>query len=163
MVFRTLARMLGSQEHVADLAQEVFLRLYRALPHFEGRAQLSTYLYRIVVNVAQDEWKRQRHPLNRPASLDDPVSGWEERLCDLEPTAEVMVERREMWRLVQVSLQALPDAERVALTLYHQEDRSYEAIAGIMDLPIGTVRTHIHRGRTRLARLVRERMTRSDV
>jgi RNA polymerase sigma-70 factor (ECF subfamily) len=74
-----------------------------------------------------------------------------------------MVERREIWRLVQVSLQALPDAERVALTLYHQEDRSYEAIAGIMDLPIGTVRTHIHRGRTRLARLVRERMTRNDV
>src|SRR5271170_6162122 len=60
MVFRTLLRLTGSREYLEDLAQEVFLRLYRALPAFRGESLLTTYLYRIVVNVAQDEWKRRR-------------------------------------------------------------------------------------------------------
>ncbi len=60
MVFRTLTRLTGTGAQVEDLAQEVFLRLYRALPEFRGDSALSTYLYRIVVNVAQDEWKRRR-------------------------------------------------------------------------------------------------------
>ncbi|HTZ58853.1 MAG TPA: sigma-70 family RNA polymerase sigma factor, partial [Acidobacteriaceae bacterium] len=60
MVFRTLVRLTGSREYIDDLAQEVFLRLYRALGGFRGEALLSTYLYRIIVNVAQDEWKRRR-------------------------------------------------------------------------------------------------------
>ncbi|MBW8748627.1 MAG: sigma-70 family RNA polymerase sigma factor, partial [Acidobacteria bacterium] len=59
-VFRTLARLVNRRENLEDLAQEVFLRLYRALPTFRGEAMLSTYLYRITVNVAQDEWKRRR-------------------------------------------------------------------------------------------------------
>jgi RNA polymerase sigma-70 factor (ECF subfamily) len=54
MVFSTLIRLTGSREHIDDLAQEVFLRLYRALPAFRGEALLSTYLYRIIANVAQD-------------------------------------------------------------------------------------------------------------
>jgi RNA polymerase sigma-70 factor (ECF subfamily) len=58
MVFGTLIRLTGSRENIDDLAQEVFLRLYRALPAFRGESLLSTYLYRIVANVAQDEWKR---------------------------------------------------------------------------------------------------------
>src|ERR1700761_4151440 len=60
MVFRTLSRMTGPGPHVEDLSQEAFLRLYRALPEFRGDATISTYLYRIVVNLAQDEWKRRR-------------------------------------------------------------------------------------------------------
>ena len=60
MVFRTLARLIRSREHLEDLAQEVFLRLYRGMAHFRGDAKIATYLYRITLNVAQDEWKRQR-------------------------------------------------------------------------------------------------------
>src|ERR1700733_13130643 len=59
MVFRTLSRMTGAGPHVEDLAQEAFLRLYRALPEFRGDATVSTYLYRIVVNLSQDEWERR--------------------------------------------------------------------------------------------------------
>src|SRR6202034_1064446 len=75
MVFRTLTRMTGGGAQVEDLAQEVFLRLYRALPYFRGEATLSTYIYRIVVNVAQDEWKRRRkerqHIASAPAFEDE--------------------------------------------------------------------------------------------
>ena len=68
MVFRMLVRLTGSREHVDDLAQDVFLRLHRALPTFRGDALLTTYLHRIVVNVAQDEWKRQRREDRRSTS-----------------------------------------------------------------------------------------------
>ncbi len=57
MVFRTLARLTGEREGLEDMAQEAFLRLFRALPHFRGEAQLSTFLYRIIVNVVNDEFR----------------------------------------------------------------------------------------------------------
>ena len=156
MVFRVLGRMVG-REDLDDLAQEVFLRLYRALPHFEQRAQLSTYVYRIAINVAQDEWRRRR-VARRTQSLSDPGSAWENRLPHPAVGADHALERQELWDIVDSCLPDLSEPERVALILYHQEERSYDAIARIMDLPIGTVRTHLHRGRERLGRLVRERL-----
>ena len=75
LVFRTLTRMTGAGAHVEDLAQEAFLRLYRALPEFRGDATVSTYLYRIVVNLSQDEWKRRRKERMHVAT--EPVlRGW---------------------------------------------------------------------------------------
>ena len=80
MVFRTLTRLTGTGGQVEDLAQEVFLRLYRALPEFRGDSAVSTYLYRIVVNVAQDEWKRRRKErgvmASAPAMEDEQDTGW---------------------------------------------------------------------------------------
>ena len=69
MVFRTLVRMTGSNDNIDDLAQDVFLRLFRALPSFRGEALVSTYLYRIAVNVAQDEWKRRQKMGRKHVSL----------------------------------------------------------------------------------------------
>jgi RNA polymerase sigma-70 factor (ECF subfamily) len=158
LVFRTLTRMLGPTDAVPDLAQEVFLRLHRALPQFGQRARLSTYLYRIVVNVAQDEWKRRQRPENRAASLSDGDSGWDRRLRDHAPTAQALLERRELQAAVDALLEQLPPAERTALVLFHQEERRYDEIAAVLDVPVNTVRTHLHRGRNRLARLLRERL-----
>ena len=163
MVFRTLTRMLGPTDAIPDLAQEVFLRLHRALPQFGHRARLSTYIYRIVVNVAQDEWKRRRRPEYRAASLSDPDTGWDDRLADHAPTAQAVLERRELQAAVDTLLEQLPPAERAALVLFHQEGRRYEEIAAVFDVPVNTVRTHLHRGRGRLARLLRERLGRDDV
>ena len=87
MVFRTLLRLTGSREHIDDLAQDVFLRLYRALPSFRGEALITTYLYRIAVNVAQDEWKRRRDDRSH-VSLSDETSAWEERLAHPDRNAE---------------------------------------------------------------------------
>ena len=85
MVFRTLLRLTGSREHIDDLAQDVFLRLYRALPSFRGEALITTYLYRIAVNVAQDEWKRRRRDDRSHVSLSDETSAWEDRLAHPGP------------------------------------------------------------------------------
>lgn len=158
MVFRTLVRLTGRREDVEDLAQEVFLRLYRALPAFRGEAQLSTYLYRIVVNVAQDEWKRRRR-LERPlvsisASIstagDENAPTWEDELEHPGPDAEQELVERQFQQLVEEQLQRLSGAERTVLVLYHQEELNYEQIAETLQLPIGTVRTHLHRGRKKL-------------
>jgi len=78
-VFRTLVRLTGGREPVEDLAQEVFLRLYRGMESFRGDAKMTTYLYRITLNVAQDEWKRRKKERSH-TSFDDPDAGWEDRL-----------------------------------------------------------------------------------
>jgi RNA polymerase sigma factor (sigma-70 family) len=159
MVFRMLARLVGSHD-VEDAAQEVFLRLYRALPHFRGQAKLSTYLYRIVVNVAQDERARRQRPINRAHSLSDPDEHWNDRLPQACAPMDHVLEQQETWDAVQGALAELGDRERTALILYHEEERSYDEIAAILDLPLNTVRTHLHRGRRRLAQAVLERLGR---
>lgn len=156
-VFRTLLRLTGSREHLEDLAQEVFLRLFRALPAFRGEALLSTYLYRITLNVAQDEWKRRRR-IDRPlVSLSDPASTsadsaqlWEDRLADPGPSADQQITTQELQVAVDQELLALSIVERSVLVLYHQEERTYLEIAAILHLPVGTVRTHLHRARKKL-------------
>lgn len=150
MVFRMLVRLTGSREHVDDLAQDVFLRLHRALPSFRGEALLTTYLHRIVVNVAQDEWKRRKREDQRSDSLSDDLSGWENRLAHPSSNAEDQLATRELQFRVEEALGRLSPVERSILVLYHQEERSYHQIAESLRLPIGTVRTHLHRGRNKL-------------
>ena len=150
MVFRTLTRLVGSREHIEDLAQDVFLRLYRALPGFREKALLSTYLYRITVNVAQDEWKRRRREDKPLTSISDEATEWEDRLPHPDRNAEEQIADAEFQRVVDEHLGRLSDIERTVLVLYHQEERTYEQISLTLGLPLGTVRTHLHRGRKRL-------------
>jgi RNA polymerase sigma factor (sigma-70 family) len=141
MVFGTLMRMTGSREHLDDLAQEVFLRLYRSLPSFRGESLLSTYLYRITVNVAQNEWKRRRRDTKSLVSISDETSGWEDRLEHPGRNAAEQIEEREFQQDVEEQLQKLSQVERAVIVLYHQEERTYEQISLALGLPIGTVRT----------------------
>ena len=167
MVFRTLSRMTGAGPHVEDLAQEVFLRLYRALPEFRGDSALTTYLYRIVVNVAQDEWKRRRRDrefvATTPASQDDEASDWLENLPGdtlrgHARTPEQLLSDAELQSAVDAALLSLSEPERAVLILYHQEDCSYEAISAALEMPINTVRTHLHRGRKRMSALLQAQL-----
>jgi RNA polymerase sigma factor (sigma-70 family) len=160
MVFRTLIRLTGTREHVDDLAQEVFLRLYRALPAFRGEALLSTYLYRIVANVAQDEWKRRRRNDRPLVSISEEDAGWEDRLPHPGSNAEQQFVEREFRYSVEQQLQLLSPVERTVLVLYHQEERSYEQIAQSLQLPLGTVRTHLHRGRKKLREAIAQQQER---
>jgi len=168
MVFGTLTRMTGVGAHVEDLAQEVFLRLYRALPEFRGEAAVSTYLYRIVVNVAQDEWKRRRkerlHIASDPAPEDE-AGNWIENFAGDElsgqhaRTPERLMEQVQTEAAVNAALEELAPMDRAVLVLYHQEELSYEGIAAALEMPINTVRTHLHRGRKRLGEMVREKLS----
>jgi RNA polymerase sigma factor (sigma-70 family) len=156
-VFRTLVRLTGSREHVEDLAQEVFLRLYRAMEGFRGDAKMTTYLYRITLNVAQDEWKRRKKEQGH-TSFDDPDAGWEERLPGAGGDAEQILSHREWMAELDRALGELSEAERQVIVMFHQEELTYEQIAAVLNLPLNTVRTHLHRGRQRLKQRLREGM-----
>ncbi len=152
-VFRLLASLVGRTNDLQDLAQEVFLRLFRALPLFRGEAQLSTYIYRIVLNVAQDEWGRRRRPQSSNVSIDENAFA----IADPASSAEHEIARREVLELVDKCLQNLSQPERAVFVLYHQEERNYQEIATILRIPIGTVRTHLHRARQKLKAMIQER------
>lgn len=185
-MFRTLTRLTGAGPHVEDLAQEAFLRLYRALPEFRGEAAISTYLYRICFNLAQDEWKSRRREREHRAEAPPAFAGegeegeWLENLPastdagrDAEwanansgahrRTPEQLLQEQQQQAAVDAALLNLPAIERTVLVLYHQEDCSYEGIAAAMRLPINTVRTHLHRGRKHLAEAVKQQLARRTV
>jgi RNA polymerase sigma factor (sigma-70 family) len=156
LVFRTLIRLVGRSDRIEDLAQEVFLRLYRGLQQFRNDAAISTYLYRILINVAQDEWKRRQRERRQLCSLSDPGEDWEGRIAHAGENAEQQLAHKQIWDVVQARLMQLSEAERATIVLYHQEECSYEQISVILNLPLGTVRTHLHRGREKLKQTVRE-------
>ncbi len=153
MVFRTLARLTGERAGLEDMAQEVFLRLFGALPHFRGEAQISTFLYRIIVNVVNDEFRdRQKARLMSPID-DSDARG----LAHSAASPAVLVERVQMQESVETALMQLSIHDRTILTLHYQEGRSYEEIAAILDAPMGTVKTHLHRARERLKHIIKGR------
>jgi RNA polymerase sigma factor (sigma-70 family) len=156
MVFRTLYRLMDGREGIDDLAQEVFLRLYRALHGFRGEARLETYLYRIVVNVAHDARRRRSKERTSHVSLNDEDAGWENRLAHKDADAEQRLQEKQFAASVEEAMAQLNPQERAALVLYHQEEQSYEQIAAALGLPVNTVRTHLHRGRARLRSLLAE-------
>lgn len=152
MVFRTLARLTGEREGLEDMAQEAFLRLFRALPHFRGDAQISTFLYRIVVNVVSDEFRSRKR-----ARLTSPIEDEEARgLAHGAASPAVLAERAQMQEAVEAGLRELTPQDRTILTLHYQEGRSYEEIAAILDAPLGTVKTHLYRARERLKAIMKE-------
>lgn len=133
------------------------------MPHFRGEAKLSTYIYRIAINVARDEVGRRGDAVARTTSLSDPDARWDDRLEHGDPLIDGVLEDRQRWQAVQEGLSALGDRERLALVLYHQEGQSYAEIGVIMQLPVNTVRTHLHRGRRRLAQMIMERVARREM
>jgi RNA polymerase sigma-70 factor (ECF subfamily) len=162
-VFRTLVRLTGSGEHVEDLAQEVFLRLYRGLDGFRGDAKVTTWLYRITLNVAQDEWKRRKKEQTH-TSFDDPDAGWAERIPGGSGDAEQILSQRQSMAAVNTALRELSEPERAVIVMFHQEECTYEQIALTLQLPLNTVRTHLHRGRQKLKDRLRQHLTeRRDV
>jgi RNA polymerase sigma-70 factor (ECF subfamily) len=154
LVFRTLYRLMIGREGIDDLAQEVFLRLYRGLHGFRGEAQIETYLYRIVVNVAHDARKRRAKEQHGHVSLSDDEAGWQNRLAHHDRNAEQQLQEKQFSAAVEQAMGHLSTQERAALVLYHQEEQSYQQVAIALGLPVNTVRTHLHRGRARLRLLL---------
>jgi len=156
MVFRMLSRLTGSAD-VEDLAQEVFLRLFRGLSTFHHNASVSTFLYRIIVNVVRDQWRRNGRS-RREISL-DAEPALRQTLVATRTDPGAGIDRMSVLGMLEVCLKTLDVEERAALTLFHREELSYEEIAAVLDLPVGTVKTRLHRGRARLRQMLIERMT----
>ena len=154
-VERLIGRMVRDTDLVQDIAQETFIRAYRALAQFRGDAQFYTWLYRIAVNTAKKQlMELKRDPLVPMSALrgddDDETSGLEQELnaqaADTE-TPEAVLASKEIAEALNAAVEALPVELRQAITLREIEGLSYEEIAQALECPIGTVRSRIFRAR----------------
>ena len=147
-VVNVISRYLRDPVEALDLAQEAFIKAYRALPNFRGDSAFYTWLYRIAINTAKNYLVAQSR---RPPGNDIEAADAEqfEGPSALKETAtpESMMLRDEIQQVIFSAIEALPEDLRTAITLRELEDLSYEEIAEAMDCPIGTVRSRIFRAR----------------
>jgi RNA polymerase sigma-70 factor, ECF subfamily len=147
MVYNLAFRLSGNYEEAADLTQEIFLRIYRHLGSFGGRSSLKTWIFRIAVNHCRDRLSRWR-PLTQPLG-DDPGEG-EVAYADPSRGPEELAVAADEGRRVAAGLAKLPPVFREAVVLRDIEGLSYEEIAEVLGVRIGTVRSRIARGRDQL-------------
>ena len=166
-VFSMCLRWMGSRSIAEEVAQDVFLALFKALPRFRGDAQLSTWVYRVTVNHCKNrDLYRRRRAHGRHDSIhgsrdddDAPVRQY----ADEGPGTESRTHQSEASALLQEALNALDEDQRQIIVLRDVEDLSYEEIAEILELPKGTVKSRLHRARHELARKLGRRISIADV
>ena len=157
---RLIGRMVRDVDLVPDIAQETFIRAWRALHQCRGDAQFYTWLYRIAVNTAKKSlMELKRNPVVTETALhsaddDDETSRRENELTS-ESTPESELAAREIAAAVNAAMEALPEDLRTAVTLREIEGLSYEEIAEAMNCPIGTVRSRIFRAREAISARVK--------
>lgn len=157
---RLIGRMVRDSDLVFDIAQETFIRAYRALPQFRGDSAFYTWLYRIAVNTA----KKMLMELKRdPVVLESSLSGGDDEDETSRPgseptdtaTPEALLASKEIAATVNAAIESLSEDLRQAITLREIEGLSYEEIAEVMNCPIGTVRSRIFRARDAIAARLR--------
>ncbi|MHB9034861.1 MAG: RNA polymerase sigma factor, partial [Anaerolineae bacterium] len=148
-VFNMAFRILGNREDAQDAAQEVFLRVWQGLPAFRWDSKFSTWLYRVVVNTCLNR-KRQ---LRRQLQIVEDEAVWE-RLPEPSPEPLRTALQSELEKQIWNAVGLLDDKYRLVITMFYQEELSYSEIAGLLMLPIGTVKAHLNRARVALAKLL---------
>ena len=156
-IMRLLARMIRDPGDVEDVAQEAFIKAYRALPQFRGDSAFYTWLYRIAINTARN-WQvaaaRRPSTPNAIDTEDGETFSQIDNLTDIS-TPESLVASRQIVETVNEAINALPEELRTAIVLREIEGMSYEDIAQAMGCPIGTVRSRIFRAREAIATQLR--------
>jgi RNA polymerase sigma-70 factor (ECF subfamily) len=154
---RLLSRLIRDPAEVEDVAQETFVKAYRALGSFRGESAFYTWLYRIGINTAKNYLVSQGRRAPTSTGFDsDEAEGFEDayQLRDIN-TPERLMMSKQIAKVVDDAMVALPEELRTAIMLRELEGMSYEEIANIMDCPIGTVRSRIFRAREAIAEKLR--------
>ncbi|UCF78058.1 MAG: sigma-70 family RNA polymerase sigma factor [Candidatus Eiseniibacteriota bacterium] len=152
-VLKTCYRILGSRQDAEDVAQEVFLRVFQGAKRFRGESAVSTWLYRIAVNLSLNH--RRKHKWNRyldvlalsDARKEDPTSRLEAPDRD---RPDRLLEQKERRRILAEALETLPERQRVALILHKYESLSYEEVAEVLETSLSSVESLIHRAKRNL-------------
>jgi RNA polymerase sigma-70 factor, ECF subfamily len=147
-IIAIISRFVRDSAEVHDVAQEAFIKAYRALGNFRGDSAFYTWIYRIAVNTAKNHLvSRGRRPPSTDVDVDDAefLNGADGLRDNTSPEHELMKDQLE--QVVYKAIQSLPEDLRTALTLREMEGMSYEEIAEVMDCPVGTVRSRIFRAR----------------
>jgi RNA polymerase sigma-70 factor (ECF subfamily) len=145
-VFGLAYSFLHNREAAEDVAQEVFIRVWRALPTYDGRASISTWIYSITRNASVSALRAQR-PLS---SLSDPDVMSAVDAAGTASSSDATLESGALRRLVD----QLPVKQRQVVTLFYMQEQSHEEVAAMLAMPVGTVKTLLHRARARLSAAV---------
>ena len=147
-VLKLVGRFVSDAAEAEDVAQEAFLKAYRALPAFRGDSAFYTWLYRIAINTAKNTLvSSRRRPVDFDLDLQDPEQHDRQALLKDADTPEGVLLTDEIRGVVERALEQLPEDLRTAIVLRELEGLSYEEIAEAMDCPVGTVRSRIFRAR----------------
>jgi RNA polymerase sigma-70 factor, ECF subfamily len=153
-IYSIAMSVLKHPEDAADLTQEAFIRLFRALPQYNGESRFTTWLYRLVVNMCRDELRRRgRQVPLAPAGNEEEETDQVASVADDDRWADPAqaLDSRELRDEVRRALAQLEEHYRLVLTLYYFDELKYTDIAEILDIPLNTVKSHIRRGKERLA------------
>lgn len=141
LVYAMVYRMMTDRTQVDDLAQDVFLKVHRGLPYFRGEARLSTWIYRIVANVCVQA-RSGRRAMTSTHDLPEPVA------------ADNAFRELELRDRIDKAMARLPDNYRFLIAAHYLEGVQYEALAEALNLPLGTVKTHLYRAKRQLRELM---------
>jgi len=142
-VFGLAYSFLRDREAAEDVTQDVFIKVWRALPGFDGRASLSTWIYAIARNASLSALRARRPQ----SSLSDPEVMDAVEAIDPAPSADAIVDHAALLRLVD----QLPTKQRQVIMLFYMEEHSHEEVATMLAMPVGTVKTLLHRARARMS------------
>jgi RNA polymerase sigma-70 factor (ECF subfamily) len=146
-IYALAYRVIGREEDARDVAQETFLRAFRALAGFKGQAKFSSWLYRITLNLCRDWIRRERRaPIAQAPEGVDLI----ELASAAEPSESVedLVARRELGRAVAKAMAMLPEEQRTAIVLKEYHGLTFQEIADLLDCPLSTVKTRLYQGLT---------------
>lgn len=157
-VFNFAYGIAGNYDDANDVAQEAFVRVFNSIGTFRGDANFTTWIYRIVTNVYLDERKKAKS--HRQISLDEYIeldeNSVSRQIVDDGDTPDEIAQNKERNRVIREMIGSLPEYQKIIVTLYHIQDKSYEEIADILQLPIGTVKSRLNRARRALKELMEQ-------
>jgi RNA polymerase sigma-70 factor (ECF subfamily) len=154
-IYALAYRVIGREEDARDVAQETFLRAFRALKGFKGQAKFSSWLYRIALNLCRDWIRRERRTpvVQTPEGVDVIELAGEGTPAE---SIEELVSRHELGRAVSKAMSQLPEEQRTAIILKEYHGLTFQEIADLLDCPLSTVKTRLYQGLTVLRKQLHE-------
>jgi RNA polymerase sigma-70 factor (ECF subfamily) len=153
-VIGSAARMLGNLDDAHDIAQQVFIRIWKSAPRYEPSAKFTTWMFTILRNLVFNEHRRRdRHPAE---SLDANAEEYGTQLADGGMSPDASAREKELREAIDAAIQALPEAQRMAVILRRYEDLPYEEIATVMDMSLSAVKSLLFRARSELRDRLRQ-------
>lgn len=158
-VFNIAFRMLGNYDDAGELAQEVFIKVYKSMKNFKEESSFSTWIYRITTNVCLDELRKRKN--KKEVSIDEDIKYGDgeikREIEDHGPTPETAAERNEVRKAVNDAIQSLSDEHKTMIVMRDIRGFSYEEIARMVSCPEGTVKSRISRARQALKEILKRK------
>ncbi len=160
-IYHLAYRMVGNRQEAEDIVQETFLRVFRSLDRYDEKQKFSTWIYRIGTNLAIDQLRKRKavYSLDADVSDGEGATDWYSMLKSEEPTPEGEVLLSETQRRIHEAIEALPKKYKSVVILKYLHDMSLQEISDVLELPVTTVKTRVHRGRE----FLRKKMETEDI